>query len=373
MLPPPDAPGDGRAVRRPLQESCRAFAAGQLNPTDTLDARSVLSGEGLKRIESFLFELMFSRMLKRYCPEMPVANGWYVLPSDGKTAGLWIRLDAGEGLNRADEVLLAFLTSQRCTVLKVRCPADRFVGCFQSGSEWAAESNLHALLSERFGRPGVAGQPERGSDERTARALDTLFTKQSDAARTALVLSRLLINCFIVPYIGRQPLDLDAVVLNESDSLRFIEFKRKYPSSAMLFGLDAGHEALARWLSATGHRLTNVILVDPCRIKNSSPLHLLDVEGTRRHVLWVAADVDPSLFSSVKLETSGADSGMFPTRREQSALGVSHYFLLGQGFGPEELRNFLNGEPVEKKLTEQLVKKAKQNAQILCSKADQTA
>lgn len=172
---------------------------------------------------------------------------------------------------------------------------------------------------------------------------DQLFQRLTPVEGRALALSRLLINCFIVPYTKSQPNDIDAVVLNDHDVLRFVEFKRKYPAVDDTFGLDRGHAALVRWLDITGHTLSNVVLVDPCWNKKISSLHLLE-GSAKEQALWLGAHVSPSMFERTELTTTGRDSGMFHHKRWQKKVSVGRYMNLGRGFRPPRLRAFLNGD-----------------------------
>jgi len=105
--------------------------------------------------------------------------------------------------------------------------------------------------------------------------------------------------------------------------------------------LDSGHGTLIRWLNVTGHKLSNLVLVDPCWNKAISPQLILD-EPTRSHLRWVGAHVSPDLFDPEGLSTEGVDSGMFQQKREQQAVKVSRYVVLGEGFKPKGLKAFLN-------------------------------
>jgi hypothetical protein len=266
-------------MTRPLEESCLAFRAGQFDPESESDVRRMLRGEGVKRLESFLFELLMQRALTHYCTDMAVSFGWYVLTS----LDLWVRLETESPLGPCDHALIALLTSRRCSVLKVRVPADKFgfCGCWHTGQGWGDELDLDELLRNRFGsRRNVREVDEPVSPDRADALFAQLFPRFRAGELRALALSRLLINCFLSPYARRQPMDLDAVVLNEHGVLRFVEFKRKYPSWEDKFGLDSGHGELIRWLEVTGHTMSNVILVDPCWNKKISPLHL--IEGPSR-------------------------------------------------------------------------------------------
>jgi len=78
----------------PLESSCYRFRSGSLNPDSEDDVRLLLRGEGIKRLESFVFELLMQRALGHYCGHMSIAYGWYVLPHRGVDAGLWIRMEA---------------------------------------------------------------------------------------------------------------------------------------------------------------------------------------------------------------------------------------------------------------------------------------
>jgi len=333
-------------MTRPLEESCRRFKAGQLNPDSEDDVRLLLRGEGLKRLESFIFELLMQRALGKYCSDLPTAYGWYVLPVDENEAGLWIRLLTEAAPGPCDDALLGLLKKRSCSILKARLSEGKtaFTACWYTEHGWGEERDLAAILQERFGSPGNTRQPTPAPTERADVLLAALFKRMTPAERRSLALSRILVNCFIVPYIKSQPMDLDAVVLNDRQVLKFIEFKRKYPTRGMKFGLDTHpHAALIEWLHVTGHTLSNIIFVDPSRNKEISPLHLLDGPA-KKHARWVGAHLDPSCFEKNSLHTTGTDSGMYAFDRQQRAIAVERYMDLGTGFSPRKLRAFLNDE-----------------------------
>jgi hypothetical protein len=330
----------------PLEETCRRFEKGGLNLDSEDDVRLLLQGEGLKRLESFIFELLMQRALAKYCSDFPTAYGWYVLPLDKKEAGLWISFQTETVPGACDEALLALLKRRLCSVLKVRLSDGKagFRACWNSEKGWGEECDLAALLQQRFGSPRNISQPTPAPRERADLLFAALFKRMTAPERRSLALSRILINGFLVPYIKSQPMDLDAVILNDRQVLKFVEFKRKYPTRGMKFGLDTyPHVALIEWLYGTGHTLSNIILVDPSRNKEISPLHLLD-EPTRKHTRWIGAHLDPSCFERNSLSTTGTDSGMYSYGRQQRAVGVERYMDLGTGFSPGRLKAFLNDE-----------------------------
>jgi hypothetical protein len=343
-------------MTQPLEEGCRRFKAGQLNLDSEDDVRLLLRGEGLKRLESFIFELLMQRALAKYCSDLPTAYGWYVLPLDENEAGLWIRLQTENVPGPCDEALLALLKRRSCSILKVRLSDGKagFRACWNVEQGWGEERDLAALLQQRFGSLGNISQPIPASTERADAVLGELFKRMTPPERRSLALSRILINCFIVPYIKSQPMDLDGVVLNDHQVLKFIEFKRKYPARGMTFGLDTHpHAALIEWLHVTGHTLSNIIFVDPCRNKEMSPLHLLDGPA-RQHARWVGAHLDPSCFERSSLHTTGTDSGMYAYDRQQRAVRVERYVDLGTGFRPGKLKAFLNDEVLPHTSADQL-------------------
>ena len=348
----------------PLESSCYRFRNGKLNPDSEDDVRLLLRGEGIKRLESFVFELLMQRALEHYCGHMPIAYGWYVLPLDGIEAALWIRMETESPLGRCDDVLLGLLRDRGSSILKVRLSPHGvgFTGSWYVEGAWEKEQDLDVLLRDRFGARGAVSQPKPASADRAEEVFDALLPRMREAERRTLALSRLLINCFIAPYTRSQPMDLDAVVLNDEGRLKFVEFKRKYPAGNMTFGVDVQpHAALIRWLHISGHRLSNVVLADPCWNKDISPLHLLEGPA-KQYVRWVGAHLDPTCFEKKKLATTGADSGMFHFDRSQEAVRVGHYVDLGQSFAPSRLGAFLNDDETLPFTSARSLKQAKDEA-----------
>jgi len=213
----------------PLVECCEQFGRGQFNPDSDADVRRMLRGEGVKRLDSFVFELLIQRALKHYCGHMPIAYGWYVLANGDADAKLWIRLETESPLNACDDSLLALLNRRGSSVLLVKALADYsgFRGSWHSSEGWGPEGDLDSVLFDRFAQPGIelpgkVRQPEPAPVERADAALTRLFSHSTPAERRSLALSRLLINCFIVPYTRRQPMDLDAVILNDQGGCAFL-------------------------------------------------------------------------------------------------------------------------------------------------------
>lgn len=333
---------------RLLEEACRKFKAGELSLASGENIKSMLRGEGLKRLESFIFELLMQRALEKYCGDMPAAFGWHVLPLKQKEAGLWIKLQTEDNWGKCDEALLAYLKNRECRVLKIKLAGDRkgLNGCWHIKNDWGEWKELGSLLQEHFGKPSPIKQPKPAPVDRANVALGELFKRLTSQERMSLAISRIMINCFIVPYIKIQPMDLDAVVLNDHKILKILEFKRKYPSSKMKFGVDVHpHAKLIEWLHKTNHKLSNVIFVDPLRNKEGSPLYLLD-RSANKNARWLGAHLDPSYFEKETLQTTGRDSGMYDYRREQKSISVERYMDLGTGFSPAKLKAFLNDEPL---------------------------
>lgn len=333
--------------RAVLRTACDRFGAGQFDFASREDAASVLKGEGLKRLESFLFEWIFQRCLGKYCPDLPVAHGWSVVSRHKGEPELWIKLQMAD-LNAADQALLAFLDTTDCAVLKV-CYCDQtrtFLGAWRAGRAWQAERQLGSLLQDKYGMPDVVKEPENKYFSRAQAALNFLLDKQEPGETRSLVLSRMLINCFIVPYCKVQPMDIDAVVVNGSGDLHFLEFKRKYPSRDGLLSLDElPHVALAKWLLKRGKTLSPLVFCDPLWDKLASPMHLIETNDTRPFAYWLGMHLTPTIMASgIRLTTSGADSGMNSGQRHQLGFTVDHYVVIGRSLRPDALLAFLNHE-----------------------------
>jgi len=317
------------------------------DPASHEDAIAVLRGEGLKRLESFIFELLFQRGLQHFCSQISVAYGWYVVSATEEAAPLWIKLE-NEPLRPVDEQLIAFLDRVDCSILRVRYSEDirDFLGTWRKDKNWLHEEQLAQLLTENFGAARPVSGPKSAPIQQAQAALDQLLGRLTNEERRALVLSRMLINCYIVPFLKTQPMDLDAVVLNEAGTLHFLEFKRKYPTASYEFGLDdLPHVALAEWLLKRGKTLSNIVLCDPLWNKNISPLHLLPTSATRPYAYWLGIHLTPEIIAtSSRLKTQGKDSGMYSGDRFQIGISVDKYVVLGRSFSPKGLLAFINDE-----------------------------
>ncbi|WP_284358294.1 hypothetical protein, partial [Pseudomonas syringae] len=107
-------------------------------------------------------------------------------------------------------------------------------------------------------------------------------------------IQRRLINCFLVPALGSQIVDLDAVILTPNGKVSCLEFKRKYPAIRMkVFGLDSHpHIKLINHLGNYSIGISHIILVPPDWDKNTSPLDMLKDTTGKELWHWLAVDLN---------------------------------------------------------------------------------
>jgi hypothetical protein len=150
---------------------------------------------------------------------------------------------------------------------------------------------------------------------------------------TDLSRQRRLLNCVLAPALGGQVVDLDAVILTPENSIRIIEFKRKYPSRGMrAFGLDLHpHIILLRYLSIFSIAIKHIVLVPPVWDKHKSPLKLLEHEDLKQNWCWLIADLDDLAIGIIKASTSGQDSGHSGEKRTQHNLQWGALHMLHEG------------------------------------------
>ncbi len=317
----------------------------------------MLAGEGIKRLESFLFELLLKRRLSFLCSEMSVAYGWLVVHHIAGDAGIWIRLLTETSLGACDKALVEFLSREKRQILLVKPETTEsgWLGSWFVNGKWQSASPLPGLLSAVSQTPRPVQEPDQSADtHRAVSLLDELMNRLSDDEVSGLAFSRILINCYISPLLRVQPNDIDAVVLNDRGNLRFIEFKRKYPARQGYFGLDAGHVSLMKWLFERGSDLSYLRLVDPCWNDEISPLHLIR-SLTTPFARWVGAHVTPVMVSEGELQTSGSKSGMRGQIRKQAAFPVELFRMVGTGISGRSLKAFVNEEELPPTSMEELV------------------
>jgi hypothetical protein len=162
----------------------------------------------------------------------------------------------------------------------------------------------------------------------------------------ALSIQRRLINCMLSPALGRDPTDIDMMVLSPAGQLRCVEFKRKYPASgSQSFGLDLHpHVNTVRMMDSIGIAPLHILLVAPRWQKNESPLYWLDNHSLNTGWTWLAAGLGgEDAFSGPPLRTHGWDSGQRNASRQQFSISWSKIRRLHEGLnlGDEGSRKML--------------------------------
>lgn len=333
---------DAPITEGPIAKACNAFLSGDLDPNTPEGLQSLLCGEGEKRVEAFVFELLFDRILTHL--GIKTGSRWMrgVLPE--RSGYLWIVTEGEHGLNGCDNAFIKFLLKRNQKILSVEwrkniTPFARF----RLNEEWAEYKPLEKALTQIYGAPS----PHREIDnvvtpENLNRVSSELASRMEYGEGIALAQQRVLINNFVRRWSRSQPIDIDAVILNQSGLVKIVEFKRKYPSRNMLLSLDTSHVDSAEWFSDNGLCLTYVVLIDPRRDKGNSALELIK-SSNRSRAVWGAVDVRDDIFSE-KLKTFGKDSGMGSKSRVQKGINIREFSMIGGGFTPHGLKSFIDGD-----------------------------
>lgn len=332
---------------------CRKFSYGFFKPNNTKQVEQQLWGETSNRLEGLVFEHQFMDQLRLTAPNTST-TGWIVVPAGNYFR--WYRLYMpGEFPGRVDLLVESFLQSVGVDITRIYYtmgtpPArGRFVTHQASGDE-----PLIASLQRQFGRERrdvFEPQSRFLMPDRQSSAIAYLTQWLNAQQLERLSAHRLLINCYLNPWSGSQPIDIDAFVA-DADEVKLVEFKRKYPfmnegsRGRYLFGLDESHTGLVRWFVSRGGQYLYLIWCDPLwrEGKQRTKEHLLDDHSLiAPFARWIGAAVHPGMFTGVLASTYGADSGHGGGLRDQETLWVSDFHDLGVGRSPAELGSFLNG------------------------------
>lgn len=340
---------------------CRAHGRSKsLNPRDPVHVLLMLRAEGHKRVESFLFERHFISLLRNGSRQTQVSLGWMYQTNEQDDPYYWFRHLTRENLwnascdNRVTETVWA--ADGEVVAVTYDDQEHRFKAKILERGVLPREGSrgsdidlpLEEALSTLLGKEKPAAKPRNYRHIRKSaqkKALELIKRQFSNDEVLGLALSRLLINCYLFPWFGQQPVDIDACIATNS-GLRFVEFKRKYPAKDGGFGIDdAPHGAFVDWLSEREMALLHVILVDPLWDKNASPTHLFDRQyKTSQHAVWLGVELDGSAFyPDEAYQTRGGDSGMTGGRRTQRKIISEAMVRLGTGLNPEKLHAFLCG------------------------------
>lgn len=304
-----------------------------------------LKAEGHKRVEAFLFEKIFHQIITA-CPGIDgFTSGWLFQENKRTDSFDWFRLVTPTGpWNSLDDSIVEFLMGVKCSVIRVDYDhSEKEFKAIQMGNDNTGrlEDILFRLLNKRGPEKAPKNYSQIDHKQQTL-ALDFIGELFADSDLESLSLSRILINCYLFPWYGRQPMDTDAAVATEKD-WSFVEFKRKYPAVDGSFGIDMEpHGILADWLEEHERSLLHVILVDPLWNKNESPVHLLTPDSvTAQHAVWLGVELKKGSYGSGQYTTTGADSGMSGGTRTQRKLSGNALKMLGTGMRPDRICSFL--------------------------------
>ncbi|SKB71745.1 hypothetical protein [Luteibacter sp. 22Crub2.1] len=330
--------------RFPLSVVCNRFASGEWRHESENDFRSQLLAEGRKRVDSFVFEHGFERRLREitWSSELTLALGWYVC-HDARGCRYWIRfVEDLAPWCAADDSLCDRISSHAngmeesviCTSFDV-VSNDFSARAYVSGM-WGPSSSLSLLLSLLSGQePREVRNMIRASYDDMEPALNYLGRYMSPEERRSLSLKRRLVNGIISTHLGRDPSDLDALVLSPDGQLTCVELKRKYPARGKYkyFGVDERpHVETMHALARLNVRTLHVILVAPRWVDAESPVRWLDDVALRENWVWLAVWLSPRVFvEGVNLSTRGEKSGQRAFYRTQSAIDWSFIYEVNNG------------------------------------------
>ncbi len=323
---------------------CEAARSARLDPSDPAHVQHQLRAEGHKRLASFAYEWLFNRQLHTTLGASGYSTGWILsLQKTGPPRYGFRLLGPQAPWYSRDEQFAALLMTHRCPVICIKAEGSAFLArLYNDAGAW---SPLDDLMTTLTGHTHPAATPRnyrhRDATQQDA-ALTCLGRLFAPDDWTRLSLMRTLVNCYLYPWLGRQPMDLDALV-DSVDGVCCVEFKRKYPAADGCYGLDEHpHGLLADWLAAQGQPMRLVILNDPLWDKHADPLHLLNPSsGTALFADWMGYALNEAAFASGTYHTNGADSGMHGGRRKQRRFRSEVAAHLGTGLYPEHLATFL--------------------------------
>lgn len=317
---------------------------------DPVDVFRQLSAEGTRRIDAFVFELIFRRRLNKIVGNtsgLTVSFGWHLGYNKYGLPAYWFRLlDEDGDWNTCDDAMLAKLAAFRIgryddpvNVIRVKYdePSGTLVASSRAGMQWVSWKPLTAVLDRlpSRGEPVAPKPMDNTSPQRAIAAFAWLTKEEFRHELRALSIQRRFMNCLLRPYLGRDGTDLDAVVLTEDGQLCTIEFKRKYPSvRRQVFGLDEfPHVRTVRTMDRLGIRNLHIMLVSPVWNKNESPVAWLSEKTHYPNWTWLAACLKGEDFPEDVhcLHTSGEDSGQRKGERDQASIKWEKIYLLNEG------------------------------------------
>ena len=347
---------------------CRGLETGQLSSDSVRDVIEQLAVEGQRRIDAFVFELMFKQQLQQIARDrtgLSMAFGWHIGYNKCGEPQYWFRLmDRADDWSQCDqqmreklERLKVGLHQDAATLIRARfdSASNRFLGSISRHDGWEEWACLATLLKKLPGK-GSGREPRAMSNAAPSNMLAAFDRLQMPRLRhelTGLSIQRRFMNCLLGPHLGRDGTDLDAVAMGPDGRLRCIEFKRKYPARGKekFFGLDVWpHVNTIETLASVGIESLHVILVGPIWEKRQSPVEWLNDRSLDPHWTWLAANLDEQAFETAVLHTSGTDSGHRPQERDQRSISWQRIRVLNAGLtfepsGREALLGYLEGSP----------------------------
>lgn len=339
---------------RTIQSVCEAHATRRvLDPSNRSHVLAQLEAEGHKRVEAFLFEAHFDRLIAQCTLTTQLGLGWLFQYDSDNRPKYWFKLALSKPTwNTCDDAVLGFLTKNQCKVTRIQYAVEgsEFLAERYDGSQWEVREPINDALANLTGRMQPLTKPRDYSyinKQFQEKAIEMIDKHLSDEECFNLSVTRTFVNCYLYPWFHKQPMDIDACYLQDQE-LRFIEFKRKYPTRRNTFGIDEHpHATLSDWLEKHQSRLSHIILCDPLWDKYESPLHLLAQDSpTREYATWLGLHLDRNAFTGSTLQTIGSDSGMFGGHRSQREMSIGVFWELGFGLEPQKLCAFLNGSDV---------------------------
>lgn len=359
----------GNHLQKTMAGACIKFNNGTISPNSAEQFFEYqLPAEGIKRIESFYFEIILTqRLMHSPQPQDPEYSvGWLVGFDRDSNPAYWFRCQENtDDWNAVDQALLERLSRPTPgakfvpRVLRITYYED--LNCFYSSSniegQWTNNeklvSALHNLANKRPARSIRNTREEHFDDTRYELAVKWLRTLKTEELKK-LSIHRHLINAFLAPILGSQIVDIDTLALTRGNELHYIEFKRKYPSKDKKhFGLDIyPHVKLIEYLKERNVFSQHLILVAPFWNKHISPLAMLSKKQNHDDWRWIAAKLSTTSFGDIDMKTAGTDSGHSDENRKQATIKWSELFVIHEGLklgciGRQQLCAFFNNDRLE--------------------------
>lgn len=324
---------------------CTGHKSKTLNSFDRRHVLLQLQAENHKRLESFVFEQIFVQSLQEDLGTSSMAVGWIFLSSREINPPRWFKvMHSGDHWTKCDSEMLEFLRLNGASVTRIIYDDQtaEFNASRWQGTDWGAMQPLVSELTDVPGTPKRRIRNMSGDVNRRKAAIREIDSRFSDDQLCHLSTTRILLNCYLAPWFGTQPMDIDVCCLIDQ-RIVFLEFKRKYPARSQQFGIDVyPHGTLINWLEKAGNSLVYVVLVDPLWKKDISPLHLVSPQSsTAPFAVWLATQLRPADLTGKELSTSGSDSGMFGGERSQNGLAVEGFREVGRNLQPDNLCQFV--------------------------------